>query len=135
MTLQLTADLHSLGQYLQEGQRTMITTTVWLDQAPADEKIVLDERSEKMWPELVGKNVEWVNQCAWQATVEAHGRGGVPNLSLRLAQADAWHLGYVLFFFELACAISAYALTVNPFDQPGVAAYKQRLGELLRSDA
>ncbi|WP_132946629.1 glucose-6-phosphate isomerase [Tumebacillus sp. BK434] len=130
---QFTTDLHSLGQFIQDGPRHLFETVLW----------VARTGSERMVPDLpgdpdglnylAGKSVTFVNEQAYRGTVEAHQDGNVPNLLLTLAQLDERHVGHLFYFFEKACALSGYLLGVNPFDQPGVEAYKnkmfQRLGK------
>ncbi|MBQ6437806.1 glucose-6-phosphate isomerase [bacterium] len=130
-TIDLTQDLHSLGQYIQQGQRLMLETTLALEQPVADQTIVLDPLAAAKWPYLHDQTISFVNDHAMRATIAAHAAGGVPNILLTLARADEWHLGYIMYFFELACALSAYLLGVNPFDQPGVNAYKDRMMQSL----
>ncbi|MBQ6436344.1 glucose-6-phosphate isomerase [bacterium] len=125
--MHFTRDLHSLGQYLQQGQKFIFETTLWLDHEPADQQVVLDETSWQKWPYLKDKTIGYVQQQAHQGTVAAHVAGQVPNIVLHLAQLDEHHLGYLFYFFEFACALSALLLGVNPFDQDGVQAYKDEM--------
>jgi glucose-6-phosphate isomerase len=126
-----TTDLHSLGQYIQDGRRHLFETLLQietpevdlhLEKAPAD----LDGLNY-----LAGKTLDFVNKKAALGTLQAHTDGGVPNLLISLPQATAYHLGYLFYFFEKACAVSGYLLGVNPFDQPGVEAYKRNMFRLL----
>jgi glucose-6-phosphate isomerase len=80
---------------------------------------------------LAGKSMDYVNKKAAEGTILAHVSGGVPNLAIKIPEATAFHLGYLFYFFEKACAVSGYVLGVNPFDQPGVEAYKRKMFELL----
>ncbi|MBQ6449936.1 glucose-6-phosphate isomerase [bacterium] len=132
-TLELTQDLHSLGQYLQQGQKFIFETTLYFDHNPGDELICLDQESSQAWPFLIGKTVDFVQNQARAATQKAHLAGGVPNLQLTISDHSATSLGYLLYFFELSCALSALLLDVNPFDQPGVQAYKTEMMNLLQS--
>lgn len=130
-SVEFTTDLHSMGQYLQQGRRTLIETFVWIDGTdepvlPLPEGDDLDELGY-----LAGRPLTDINQAAYQATALAHREGGVPNLTLRLPRLDARALGSLLYFFERACGVSGYLLGVNPFDQPGVEAYKQNMFALL----
>jgi len=126
-----TTDLHSLGQYIQEGER-MIFETV-LDIKAKGAKVEIPEIEEDLdnLNYLAGKDMHYVNQMAKQGTLLAHVDGGVPNIKLSLSTLDEYNIGALLFFFEKACAVSGYILGVNPFDQPGVEAYKSKMFELL----
>ena len=126
-----TADLHSLGQYIQDGHRHIFETCISFGSYEKD--IVLKEAEGDLdgLNYLSGKTIEYVNEKAAQGTLQAHVEGGVPNLKITLAKADAYHLGYLFYFFEKACALSGYVLAVNPFDQPGVEAYKKKMFQLL----
>ncbi len=126
-----TTDLHSLGQYIQEGER-MIFETV-LDIKAKGAKVEIPEIEEDLdnLNYLAGKDMHYVNQMAKQGTLLAHVDGGVPNIELSLSTLDEYNIGALLFFFEKACAVSGYILGVNPFDQPGVEAYKSKMFELL----
>ncbi len=124
-------DLHSLGQYIQQGERHLFETVV-LFREPKDDVVIPDD------PEnldglnfLSGKPLSYVNRKAFEGTVLAHADGGVPNLVIECDRIDAYDTGYLIYFFELACAISGYILGVNPFDQPGVESYKKNMFALL----
>ncbi len=124
-------DLHSLGQFIQDGDRTMFETVIALeDQGPA---VIIPEDSENVdgLGFLAGKPLTYVNETAMKGTLLAHVDGGVPNILLTLRDRSARSLGYMIYFFELACAISGYLLGVNPFNQPGVEAYKKNMFALL----
>ncbi|MBQ6154374.1 glucose-6-phosphate isomerase [bacterium] len=125
--MHFTRDLHSLGQYLQQGQKFIFETTLWLDHEPADQQVVLDETSWQKWPYLKTQTINDVQKQAHLGTVTAHVAGQVPNLILHLEKIDEKHLGYLFYFFEFACALSALLLEVNPFDQDGVQAYKDEM--------
>ncbi len=131
--LNYTQDLHSLGQYLQQGQKFLFETTLWVEVIDADQNIALDDQAQTAMPHLRDRSIHFVQEQAMRATVTAHSQDNVPNLIFRLGQADEWHLGYTMYFFEFACALSALLLNVNPFDQPGVQAYKDELTRLLKS--
>ncbi len=124
-------DLHSLGQYLQEGMRTMFETVLWINKEK--QTFVVNEDNENLdgLNFLAGKSMQKINQKAFQATALAHMDGGVPSVVLELEDATAYSLGYLIYFYERACAISGYLLGVNPFDQPGVEAYKKNMFALL----
>lgn len=126
-----TADLHSLGQYIQDGRRHLFETMIQIEQAEAD--IILEKERSNLdgLNYLAGKSMDYVNKKAAEGTLEAHIDGGVPNLIINLPAAQAYHLGYLFYFFEKACAVSGYLLAVNPFDQPGVEAYKKNMFRLL----
>lgn len=126
-----TTDLHSLGQYLQEGRRFLFETVLKV-QTP-EHNITIEEDAEDLdgLNYLAGKTVDEVNTKAFEGTLLAHTDGGVPNLVVTLPKLDAETYGYVVYFFELAVAMSGYQLGVNPFNQPGVEAYKQNMFALL----
>lgn len=130
-TAQLTRDLHSVGQFIQDGQRSLFETVLSIKK-PASSLLI--PRDDKNWDGLnylADQSLEWANEKAQQGTLLAHYEGGVPNVVLTLEQLDAWHLGYLLYFFEFAVAISGYLQGVNPFDQPAVEAYKKNMFALL----
>lgn len=124
-------DLHSLGQYIQDGLRNQFETVISVKSADADVIIPEDEANIDGLNFLSGKSIYYVNTKAMQGTLLAHVDGGVPNLVLELDARDARNLGSMIYFFELACAISGYLLGVNPFNQPGVEAYKNNMFALL----
>ncbi|WP_281185837.1 glucose-6-phosphate isomerase [Staphylococcus schleiferi] len=126
-----TTDLHSLGQYVQEGRRFLFETVLKV-QTP-EHNITIEEDAEDLdgLNYLAGKTVDEVNAKAFEGTLLAHTDGGVPNLVVTLPKLDAETYGYVVYFFELAVAMSGYQLGVNPFNQPGVEAYKQNMFALL----
>lgn len=126
-----TTDLHSLGQYIQEGRRNIFETVLHV-QAPKKELTL--ERAENDSDGLnylAGKTIHEINEKALQGTMLAHTDGDVPNLIIEIPKLDAYTFGYLVYFFEKACAISGYLLGVNPFDQPGVEAYKTNMFALL----
>jgi glucose-6-phosphate isomerase len=125
-----TTDLHSLGQYIQDGRRQLFETFVEFAKSPL-EIAIPDGDSRDGLDYLQGKNLSFVNHQAYQATAEAHAAGGVPNLTIQLEEISAQQIGEFIYFMELACTLSAYTLGVNPFDQPGVEAYKQNMFRLL----
>lgn len=126
-----TADLHSLGQYIQDGRRHLFETLIQIDQPEIDFEIEADEANLDGLNYLAGKTLDYVNKKAAEGTLMAHVDGGVPNLIINIPEATPFHLGYLYYFFEKACAISGYLLGVNPFDQPGVEAYKRNMFQLL----
>ncbi len=130
-SVDLTSDLHSMGQYLQEGQRMILETVLWVRSEASDLPVPKDAKDLDGLNFLSGKKLSWVNEQAMRGTAVAHADGGVPVLRLTLEKLDAYHLGYLFYFFELACGVSGYMLGVNPFDQPGVEAYKKNMFALL----
>lgn len=126
-------DLHSLGQYVQEGLRNIFETVVDIKGTDVDVEIPYDEKDSDGLNYLCerGCKVHEINQTAMKATLYAHMDGGVPNIVLEVADRSAYTFGYMVYFFELACAVSGYTLGVNPFDQPGVEAYKKNMFALL----
>lgn len=124
-------DLHSMGQYIQDGKRVLIETLVNIEMPEWDILIEEDKLDLDGLNYLAGKGMDFVNKKAAQGTVLAHVDGGVPNLIVSLPEATPYHLGYMFYFFEKACGISGYLLGVNPFDQPGVEAYKANMFALL----
>ncbi|HBJ19058.1 MAG TPA: glucose-6-phosphate isomerase [Clostridiales bacterium] len=124
-------DLHSLGQYIQEGQRNLFETVLDIKDAGAEFVIPHDEANVDGLNFIAGKKLDFVNKTAMLATLIAHNDGGVPNLVIELSDRTAASFGYLVYFFELACAVSGYLLGVNPFDQPGVEAYKKNMFALL----
>lgn len=124
-------DLHSLGQYVQEGRRDIFETVLHVEEPKYDLTIEEDAQNLDGLNYLAGETVDFVNEKAYQGTMLAHTDGQVPNLIVHLPKLDAYTFGYVVYFFEKACAISGYLLGVNPFDQPGVEAYKKNMFALL----
>lgn len=126
-----TTDLHSLGQYIQEGERHLFQTILHVMSPTSDLTIESDEVNADGLNYLAGKTVSEVNDKAFEGALQAHKDGGVPNLVLHLPKLDSFTFGYLVYFFEKACAISGYMLDVNPFDQPGVEDYKRNMFSLL----
>ena len=124
-------DLHSIGQFIQDGTRNLFETVIWVKE-PRTEAFI-EEAAEDIdgLNYLAGKSVQFVNSKAYQGTLMAHMDGGTPNIIIEIDRADAWHFGYLCYFFEKACGLSGYLLGVNPFDQPGVEAYKKNMFALL----
>ncbi|WP_078379234.1 glucose-6-phosphate isomerase [Sutcliffiella halmapala] len=124
-------DLHSMGQYVQEGRRDLFETIIKVEDS-RHELLVEEEASDLDGLNyLAGKTVDFVNTKAYEGTLLAHTDGGVPNLVVNIPAMDAYTFGYLVYFFEKACAMSGYLLGVNPFDQPGVEAYKVNMFALL----
>lgn len=130
-SVQFTSDLHSMGQYIQDGRRMLFETVIQFKDGPDALKVGLDEKDLDGLNFLSGKSLKEINLKAFEGTLLAHVAGGTPNLVIELGKLDAHHLGYLIYFFEKACGISGYLLGVNPFDQPGVEAYKRNMFALL----
>ena len=126
-----TADLHSMGQFIQEGSRVMFETVLHVEKAQRSVTIGADEQNLDQLNFLAGKSVEHCNHMAELGTKLAHIDGGVPQIEVAFEKVDAFNLGALLYFFEFACGVSAYTLGVNPFNQPGVEAYKKNMFALL----
>ncbi|MBR5019210.1 MAG: glucose-6-phosphate isomerase [Bacteroidales bacterium] len=126
-----TTDLHSMGQYIQEGERMLFETVVTVDNAQREVTIPTDPQDLDGLNYLAGKRVEHCNRMAQLGTKMAHIDGGVPNIAIHVDQLDEYNLGQLFYFFEKVCGISAYVLGVNPFNQPGVEAYKKNMFQLL----
>ncbi len=124
-------DLHSLGQYIQDGMRNLFETVLSIEKVGSSFAIPADAENIDGLNFLAGMDLDTVNKTAMKGTLLAHMDGGVPNIVLELADKSAHSVGYLIYFFELACAISGYMLGVNPFDQPGVEAYKKNMFALL----
>jgi len=124
-------DLHSMGQYVQDGSRIMFETVVTFGESDKDVVIEKEENDGDGLNFLAGKTMSFVNEKAFEGTVLAHTDGGVPNLVINVDKPDEENLGELIYFFEKACAISGYMLGVNPFDQPGVESYKKNMFALL----
>ncbi|MBD8070508.1 glucose-6-phosphate isomerase [Bacillus sp. PS06] len=124
-------DLHSLGQYVQEGRRDIFETVLNVEKSRHELTIEAEENDLDGLNYLAGQSVDFVNKKAFEGTMLAHTDGGVPNLIVNLPELDEYTFGYLVYFFEKACAMSGYLLGVNPFDQPGVEAYKVNMFALL----
>ncbi len=124
-------DLHSMGQYVQDGARILFETVINVGDCGSDVVIEKEENDGDGLNFLAGKNMSFVNEKAFEGTVLAHTDGGVPNFVINVDKADEENLGRLIYFFEKACAISGYMLGVNPFDQPGVESYKKNMFALL----
>lgn len=124
-------DLHSLGQMIQDGERTLFETVLNVETPVTDLVIPTDKDNLDGLNFLAGKTMDYVNKMAMTGTMVAHVDGGVPNLRLTIPNISAYSFGYLVYFFELACGVSAYTLGVNPFNQPGVEAYKKNMFALL----
>lgn len=124
-------DLHSIGQYIQDGTRNVFETVLWVKEPRSESIIEETEENIDGLNYLAGKSLQYVNSKAYAGTLMAHMDGGTPSIVLEIDRADAYHFGYLVYFFEKACAVSGYLLGVNPFDQPGVEAYKKNMFALL----
>jgi glucose-6-phosphate isomerase len=124
-------DLHSLGQFIQDGMRNLFETVVWVDKPRCDLEVPSDAENLDGLNYLAGAGLSHVNYQAFQGTLLAHADGGVPNLVVRVPELTPFYVGALIYFFEKACGISGYLLGVNPFDQPGVEAYKRNMFALL----
>ena len=130
-SVEFTADLHSMGQYIQEGERTLFETIVCFDKTRSTIAIPMDESDGDGLNFLAGKDLSFVSEQARRGTLLAHVDGGVPNLAVTVPARDEESVGRLIYFFEFACGLSGYLLGVNPFDQPGVEAYKKNMFALL----
>ena len=126
-----TTDLHSLGQMIQQGERTLFETVIAVEKPECDIKINKTEDNLDGLNFLAGKSMDYVNKMAMNGTMLAHVDGGVPNIRVTIPEISAYMYGYMAYFFEIACGVSAYTLGVNPFDQPGVESYKKNMFALL----
>ena len=140
MGMQYPTDLHSLGQYLQEGSPTLIETFFNIEHNTVNESYSLNQilkvpgfpaTQHANLQKLCGRSLEELNQTAFTAAFHAHSERGVPCMELTVPKLDLYHIGGIFAFFETACAISAMLLDVHPFNQPGVEAYKQKMFTLL----
>ena len=130
-SLSFTTDLHSMGQYVQEGERLMFETVLSVVQPRHSIAIPDDEQNLDGINYLLGKSLTEINHNAELGTILAHCDGGVPVLRIEVPEVDEYYLGQLIYFFEFACGVSGYVLGVNPFDQPGVEAYKKNMFRLL----
>ena len=126
-----TTDLHSLGQYIQEGRRNLFETVIRIEKPETNISINIDEDDLDGLNYLVGKSLDFVNKKAMEGTIQAHKDGDVPNILITMDELTPETLGQLIYFFELACAMSGSILGVNPFDQPGVEKYKKNMFKLL----
>lgn len=130
-SVDLTTDLHSMGQFIQDGTRIMFETILELENP--DCEIIIEEEADDLdgLNYLSGKSLDYVNKCAMRGTTLAHTDGGVPNLYIKVPDRTEYSLGQLFYFFEFACGVSGYMLGINPFDQPGVEFYKKNMFALL----
>ena len=127
----LTTDLHSMGQFIQDGSRVMFETVLNVEESPAEILLQKEEVDTDGMNYLAGKSVDFVNKSAMNGTILAHTDGDVPNLMVKIPEQDEYCLGQLFYFFEYACGVSGYILGVNPFNQPGVESYKKNMFALL----
>ncbi len=128
---EFTTDLHSLGQYIQEGRRNLFETVINIEKPERDLKLKLEEDNLDNLNYLAGKTLSYVNKKAMEGTIQAHVDGDVPNILISIEKLNANNMGQLIYFFELACAMSGEILGVNPFNQPGVEKYKANMFKLL----
>mgnify|MGYP000845822662 FL=1 len=127
-----TTDLHSMGQYMQEGVRMMFETFIYVDNPRHEVYLGKEPTDLDGLNFLAGQRIDFINRKAYEGTVLAHTDGGVPNINITISRLDEHCIGQLIYFFEKACGISGYMLGVNPFDQPGVEAYKKNMFALLK---
>ena len=127
-----TTDLHSMGQYIQEGRRNLFETVISIDSPMSDITINKDEDNLDGLNYLAGKSLDYVNKKAMEGTIKAHVSGDVPNIVINIEKLDEENVGELIYFFEKACAVSGLILGVNPFNQPGVEEYKKNMFKLLK---
>ncbi|WP_425447802.1 glucose-6-phosphate isomerase [Dethiothermospora halolimnae] len=130
-SVNFSTDLHSLGQYIQQGRRILFETTINIEEANSDIGITKDDENLDGLNYLAGETMDFVNNKAFEGTVLAHIDGNVPNLIINVPNMDPYYFGKLIYFFEKACGISGYILGVNPFNQPGVESYKKNMFALL----
>lgn len=130
-SLNFTTDLHSMGQYIQEGEKNIFETVLWVDQVKEEIEVKENKDNLDNLNYLAGKTLDHINKKAMEGTMEAHLEGGVANIKINIPEISAYYFGYLVYFFEKACAMSGYILGVNPFNQPGVEAYKKNMFRLL----
>ena len=130
-SVDFTSDLHSMGQYIQEGLRNIFETVISIKEPNSNVAVPTDSANIDGLNFIAGKRIDEVNKMAELGTMIAHVDGGVPNIRIELPKLNEYYIGQTLYFFEKACAISGYILDVNPFDQPGVEAYKKNMFALL----
>lgn len=131
-SVDFTTDLHSMGQWIQDGERTIFETVISVNKPALDKRVPMNASDLDGINYLADKRIDEVNKMAELGTKMAHVEGGVPNIHIELPSIDEYSLGQLIFFFEKACGISGYMLGVNPFDQPGVEAYKKNMFKLLK---
>ena len=133
-TVSYSTDLHAIGQFIQDGNPIIFETLLHFNEILDDYQVPFDERNDDQLNYLANYSFNEINAISKQGTAIAHTAGGVPIIQLELERLDAYHLGYLIYFFMKACAMSAYLLQVNPFDQPGVESYKNNMLQLLTGE-
>lgn len=131
-TVSYSKDLHFIGQFIQEGSPILFETVIHFNKIENDFVVNYDFRNEDSLNYLAGKTMNEINLLSKEGTILAHAEGGVPIIQIQLPRLDALHIGYLMYFFMKSCAMSAYLLQVNPYDQPGVEAYKKKMLDLLQ---
>lgn len=131
-SLNFTTDLHSMGQYIQDGMKNIFETTICIENISNEVEVKANKDNLDGLNYLSGKTLDYINKKAMEGTIEAHVEGGVPNIRINLPEISPYYFGYLVYFLEKACAMSGYILGVNPFNQPGVEAYKKNMFRLLR---
>ena len=126
-----TTDLHSMGQYIQQGERKLFETAISVNESKTDMEIRAEEDNIDGLNYLAGKSMDYVNKKAMEGTILAHVTGGCPNIKIEIDKLDEETIGHLIYFFEKACAMSGYILGINPFNQPGVEEYKKNMFRLL----
>lgn len=127
-----TTDLHSLGQYIQEGRRNLFETVISIEEPNSDIIVNSDDDNLDGLNYLAGKGLDYVNKKAMEGTIKAHVSGDVPNIKITMSKLDELNMGELIYFFEKACAVSGMILKINPFNQPGVEEYKKNMFKLLK---
>ena len=127
----LTTDLHSMGQFIQDGARIMFETVINVEESPEEIVLKKEDVNTDGMNYLAGKTVDFVNKSAMNGTILAHTDGNVPNLMVKVPEQNEFYLGELFYFFEFACGVSGYILGINPFNQPGVESYKKNMFALL----
>ena len=131
-SVNFSTDLHSLGQFVQEGKKVLFETLLWIREPMLNAEVPSEEVDDDQLNYLAGKDLHWVNEQAMKGTLQAHVETGqVPNVIIELEKMDAYHFGYLVYFFFKALAMTVYMIDVNPFDQPGVEVYKANMFKLL----
>lgn len=130
-SVNFTTDLHSLGQWIQDGRRNIFETTLNIEKSKKDLIVKGDKDNLDKLNFLEGKTIDHINKKAFEGTLMAHTKGGVPNLVINIPEMDEYYFGKLIYFFQKSCGISGYLLGVNPFDQPGVEEYKKNMFKLL----
>ena len=130
-SVDLTTDLHSMGQFIQDGNRILFETVLNVEKSR--EEIIINEEPVDLdgLNYLAGRDVDFINKSAMNGTILAHTDGNVPNLMVKIPEQNEYYLGELFYFFEFACGVSGYLLGVNPFNQPGVESYKKNMFALL----